>query len=558
MKRPMSLAELDESPTLPRVLRAAAAAHGDREFLVSGKRRFSYAETERASAELARGLLALGLGKGGRVGVMMPNDVDWALAWFAAGRIGTHTIPLSTFYKAPELDWAIRHNDIDTLLVSAAFLNNDFLEQLERALPGLTEQKTPVLYLRQHPYLRRIIVWGACDRSWALRGPEALLAHATAMPQIDDPFLKQVEAAISPADSLITICTSGTTAEPKAVVHTHGSAIRATLRQTEFYRIDADDRIYLGMPFFWVGGHNYGLFPVLYTGACLCFAPTPRPADIVRVIERERVTRLHLWPAQAQGVREQAERDGGDLSSVTVGLGTPRDASGQEIPPDRRSGGAMGMTETFGPHSIEAFNTAMPEGKGGAWGRALRGVERKIVDPDTGRPVPPGDEGELYVRSATLMQGYYKKERAETFAPDGYFRTGDLARIDADGYIYFTGRGGEMIKTAGANVAPKEVEAVLQAHLDVREAIVFGIPDAIKGEIVVAVVVPTHGAQISEAALRSYARENLSPYKVPQILVFAGFEEVPRTGSQKPRKALLRDLLPRLQARSKETSAPVR
>jgi acyl-coenzyme A synthetase/AMP-(fatty) acid ligase len=205
-------------------------------------------------------------------------------------------------------------------------------------------------------------------------------------------------------------------------------------------------------------------------------------------------------------------------------------------------------------HSIEKISAAAPPGKAGNWGRAVPGVERKVVDPATGRELAAGETGVLHIRGHTLMQGYYKLEREQVFTRDGWFATGDLASLDEDGYVYFHGRNTEMIKTAGANVSPKEVELALAARPGVREAIVFGMPDAAKGEIVVAVVVPFDGQSLDAGNLRDQLKSEISPYKIPQEIIFMAFEDIPRTGSQKPRK---RDLQQSLAERFQGRAIPV-
>lgn len=532
-------------PTLPEAIKAAARAYEDREYIVLGERRVTFRQAERESAALALGLLALGVGKGSRVGLLMPNTPDWPVCWFGAARAGALTVALSTFFQTAELSWALRHNDIDTLLISARYLKNDYLERLERAVPGLAEQTDPDLYLPSHPYLRRIVVWGDCDRAWAMKGPDALLAAAAARPQLDEAFLIAVEAEIAPADSLITICTSGSTAEPKAVVHTHGTATRATFQFLPYYDFRLEDRHYSGHPFFWIGGLNVNLLPVLYTGGCQVCAPSPTPDAIAEVAERERVTRLSLWPVQAADIAAAAKQHSRDLSAVRIGLGEPTDEAGQVIPRAQRYGGVFGMTESFGMHSLEKLDRPAPPGKAGSQGRTLPGVERRIVDRDTGEAAPAGEVGELHLRGHTLMQGYYKREREEVFGPDGFFATGDLCREDEEGYLYFAGRASQMIKTSGANVSPREVEVALMRHPQVREAFVFGMPDDLRGEVVTAVLVPAAGAEIDVPTLLAQLRHEISPYKAPKAAFVIEHDAVPRTHSDKVDKSRLKEMVGR-------------
>ncbi|WP_281689570.1 class I adenylate-forming enzyme family protein [Pseudonocardia thermophila] len=539
--------ELDYEPTLPCLLLRAAEQFKDREFLVDGDRSWTFADVEEESAQVALGLLALGVGKGSRVAVLMPNGPSWVVSWLAAARIGALTVPLSTFYQARELSWALRHNDIDTLLVSARYLKHDYVARLEEALPGLRESTSTTLHLHSHPYLRRIVVWDGCDRAWGMSGPDDVVRSASGIRELDRAFLAEVERNVAPADDLVTICTSGSSAQPKAVVHMHGTVVRTTAAFLDYIDVRPDDRTYCGQPFFWVGGLNVNLLAAMHLGMALVFSPSPDPETVLGVIESARVTRLSMWPAQVRALREHASSSGRDLSSVRVGFHPRRDEQGNVIPPERLissgAGSGLGMTETFGMHSIEKVANVLPRGKENSWGRHLPSVERRIVDPETGRELPPGELGELYVRGSTMMRGYYKIEPHETFTRDGFFATGDLCTIDEDDHLYFHGRRTELVKVAGANVAPREVELVAESYEQVQEAVVFGLPDEVKGEIVVCVVVPAAAHEVDPNGLRARLRQDLSAYKVPEVVITMGFDEIPRTASAKPPKPKLREIV---------------
>ncbi|MDB5430056.1 MAG: lcfB 1 [Caulobacter sp.] len=528
------------APTLPNLIRSAARQYGPRELAALGERRVTYSQAEEESALWARGLLALGVGKGSRVALLMPNGPDWIVGWFASARTGALTVALSTFFQAPELSWGLRHNDVGVLLVGAAYLGADYIERLERAVPGLAQATSPDLTLPSHPYLRHIIVWGDCDRPWAMKGPHDLVAAARAYPAFDAALLAAVEAAVTPDDSLITICTSGSTAEPKAVVHSHGAAARATWQFLPHYDWRIDDRAYSGHPFFWIGGLNVNLLPILFTGGCSVCSASPKAADLAAMFEREGVNRVAMWPAQAKGVIEAAAAEGRDLSGVRWGLFEPRERSGRVIPPAERMGGVFGMTETFGMHSLWPLDEPAPPGKAGSMGLTLPGVERRIVDRETGAPLPRGEVGELQLRGHSLMQGYYGRERRDCFTADGFFATGDLCREDEDGFLWFQGRRFEMIKTTGANVSPREVELALMKTGRLREAVVFGMADELRGEVVAGVVVPAPGETLDAAAIKAELKAALSSYKVPKRLYIRADEDLPRTHSGKVDKARLR------------------
>lgn len=532
----------DYIPTLANTLKFAVERFPDTEFLVQGSRRLTFRQADEEAAALAKGLLAMGIGKGTRVGLLMSNKPDWVVIFLAAARVGALVVTMSTFYQPPEIDWAVEFHDIDTLIVEPRYLKNDYVERVEAALPGLAAQLVPELYLSEHPYLRRIIVWGDHDRSWALTGPQQVLDMAAAKAQIDGSFLTKVEESVHPSDPALVICTSGSTARPKSVVHTHGTVVRATFNFLDYFDAKPGNRTLHVMNLFWLGGINFNLMPALHVGGTLCFPDNPTSAELFRVVKEEGVTRFSAWSTQGAELRQAAAAEGLDVSHIS-GLTPPIDTvTGQPIPPERIQSW-IGMTETFGPHSINRYGTPAPAGKGGNLGRNLPGMERLIIDPESGNPLPAGEVGELWVRGYTLMREYYKKERHEYLARDGFFPTGDTGLIDEDGYFYFKGRRNDMIKAAGANVSPAEIEVVLMRHPDVSEAIVLGMPDPQRGEIVVAVVVKTAEASVTAEVLREATKRALSQYKIPSEFVFLPSEEIPRTHSHKVKKPELQALV---------------
>lgn len=536
-------------PTLVNTLKSAVERFPDTEFLVQGSRRLTFRQAEEESAALAKGLLAMGIGKGTRVGLLMSNKPDWVVIFLAATRIGALVVTMSTFYQPPEVDWAVEFHDLDTLIIEPRYLKNHYVERVEVALPGLTGQLTPELYLSEHPYLRRIIIWGDHDRSWALTGPQQVMDAAAAKPQIDGSFLAKVEESVHPSDPALVICTSGSTARPKSVVHTHGTVVRATFNFLDYFDAKPGNRTLHVMNLFWLGGINFNLMPALHVGGTLCFPENPTSAELFRVVKEEGITRFSAWSTQGAELRQAAAMEGLDVSHIS-GLAPPVDnVTGNPIPSERIQSW-IGMTETFGPHSINRYGTPAPHGKGGNLGRNLPGVERLIVDPETGTPLPSGEVGELWVRGYTLMRDYYKKERHEFLTCDGFFQTGDTGLIDKDGFFYFKGRRNDMIKAAGANVSPAEIEVVLMRHPAVSEAIVLGLPDPQRGEIVVAVVVEASGTSVTAEVLREATKRALSQYKIPSEFVFLSADEIPRTHSHKVKKPELQALVAEKMGRS--------
>jgi acyl-CoA synthetase (AMP-forming)/AMP-acid ligase II len=532
----------EDTPTISHFLRTRAARFGQRPLVLLNEQRIRYGEAERRSAQLARGMLATGLTKGSRVGLLMPNGPDWVLSWLAATRIGAVVVPLNTFYKARELGWVLRHADVQTLLSVPRFLRNDYLERLEAVAPGLAEQKADSLLVPELPQLRNVYLWGEHERGWA-KSRRDLEAAADANPAIDDAFLAEVESCVTPADPMVIIYSSGSTAEPKGAVHTHGSVIRHSLNLNGYRDLGPEDRIFSPMPFFWVGGFVFTLMAAMHAGAFLICEEVFEPGETLRLLERERVTIAAGWPHYAQAMMDHPSFGERDLSAIRSGnLYAILPDAARPPDPELRSN-SLGMTETCGPHTIDRMDVDLPEVLRGSFGRAPQGVEHKIVDPETGETLPADREGEICVRGYNLMQGLYKVEREQTFDRDGFYHTGDAGRFDENGVLFFKGRLGEMIKTAGANVAPREVEVVLDAFPEVQASFVVGVPDPARGQNVAAAIVLDSGQELSREECRQRLREELSAYMAPRHVFFFAKSDLPFTDSGKIDKRRLAERL---------------
>ncbi|MEO2167294.1 MAG: class I adenylate-forming enzyme family protein, partial [bacterium] len=502
-------------------------------------RRESFESIERASARLAQGLLRAGVGKGTRVGVLFPNGPDWTTAFFAAARIGAITVALNTFYRPRELAWTLRHADVHTLLTVDRFLNNDYLGGLEHAFPELKDSSNAGLYLADAPYLRQIFVWGDCDRSWAR--PVAEVETLGKSSTVDDDFLVAIESAVTPSDSLVIVYTSGSTADPKGVLHSHGTVLRHSRELATLRGLRESDRVWLPMPLFWIGGFAFGLLGNMHVGATSVFDGPFEASRTLEVLERERITISTAWPHFVKALQEHPDFSRRDLSSVRSG----ETRNALQPHPERDPGlvaQPFGMTETCGPHTFGDITKDLPENLRGSFGIPLHGLEHKIVDPETGESLPEGHEGEICVRGWSLMQGLYKKEREETFDQDGYYHTGDGGYL-RNGSLYFTGRLGDMIKTGGANVAPSEIEALLLKCPEVLEAYVTGLPDSDLGEIVAAAVVLKPDQKLSTEELRGRLKSQLSAFKLPKLLALFSEGSLPYTASGKIDKPGLKNVL---------------
>ncbi len=533
----------DYVPTTPNLIRRSVDRFGANPFVVLDDTRFTYAEIEARSARMARGLLSDGVGKGSRIGVLMPNSPDWIVAWLAITRIGAILVPFNTFYQKRELEWILRHADVERLLTVDRFLSHDYLSRLEEALPGLAESGRGPLRLPSMPYLRAIHVFGNGSRPWARSGEEL---ERECDPKIDAAFLAAVEEQVSAADPMIVIYSSGSTSDPKGAIHSHGSVIRHSFNLGTRRDIKASDRVWSPMPFFWIGGFVFSLLCNVHAGACMLCEEAFDPEKTLAMLERERASIAAGWPHFGKALSDHPNFARTDLSFLRGG-NIPNILPAEVCSPDPAlRPNALGMTETGGPHTYASEGT-LPESLRGSFGTAVEGVEHRVVDPETRVPLAPGEFGEICVRGYNVMQGLHKLERESVFDADGFYPTGDGGYFDADGVLYFQGRLGDMIKTAGANVTPAEVEAVLCGFPEIKHAYVVGLRDPERGQNVAAAVVVEAGQPIDANEIQQRVKSLLSAYKVPRhVFLFADNRELPFTDTGKIDK---RKLAERLEAR---------
>lgn len=527
----------DFTPTVPGLLKASAAGFGERECVVTPDARLTYSQLENRSRVLAGRLIEVGVGKGSRVGILFPNGPDWAVAFFAAARLGAVVVPVNTFYKMPELATFMRHADIQFLLGVGSFIQHDYLERLENVAPSLSRHTgRGTLFIPELPHLRRVLLWGSSDRAWA----EGDLGRAVDG-RLGD-FVRMGDD-VHPGDPLVVTYTSGSTGEPKGVVHSHGGVIRHARNLASLSNIDATSRIWSPMPLCWVGGFAFSLLRAMVVGGCFLTQEVFEPGAALRLMEKERVTNVAAWPAVSKAMSEHPDFATTDLSSLRGAASFYSALPADRRPPDPGlTVSSLGMSETCGPHTFwwgDEENRGVPENYRGAFGHEVPGTEHRIIDPDKGADLPEGEEGEVLVRGYSLMLGLYKHERAEVFDPDGWYHTGDRGYF-RDGWFFFTGRQTEMIKASGSNVAPAEVERCLQAAEGVKLAFVVGVTHPERGQDVTALLVPWKGAGLDTEAIRHEMRDRLSSFKVPRHIYVIAEQDVPWLVSQKvDRRALV-------------------
>jgi acyl-CoA synthetase (AMP-forming)/AMP-acid ligase II len=478
----------------------------DKYMVIDPDSRITYAELDATTGELASTFVEQGIGKGSRVGLIMPNGAQWVQIATALTRVGAVLVPLSTLLQPPELNAQLRAASVQFLITVREFRGHRYLEDLEPERAKL-------------PALQQVWTSDRLPQSSGMVGTGLVGAMAR---------------RVTASDSLAIMFTSGSSGPPKGVVHSHGNALGAVRSGLAARCIDGDTRLYLPMPFFWVGGFGSGVLSALLAGATLVTEPIPRPETTLRLLERERVTLFRGWPDQAEALARQNDSVAVDLSALRPGSLESLLPLSQRAEPGARAK-LFGMTESFGPYCGYRADTDMPKSAWGSCGKPFDGMDVRIVDLDTGDPVPTGVVGEIQLRGPHVMRGIYRRSREETFTADGYYPTGDLGHLDGDGFMFYHGRADDMFKVSGATVYPSEVEQALRTIDGVDGAFVTEVCGAVGAVVITADEI---------AGVRDGARKRLSSFKVPTVWLRVDSDDaIPRGTTGKVDVRRLRALL---------------
>ena len=499
------------------ILPRAAARHGAKTALIVGERAYTYAALERASNRLANALLGLGIAAGERVTLYGLNSFEWLAGYHAVAKLGAVINPINVMLTAEEVVFVTRDCEAGAILIGP--------EKLEAFLD--VARDTPV---------RHVVALGSAAQA-GVHDFETLLGSASGDFEVRE---------VAP-DAVATIgYTSGTTGHPKGAMQSQ-RAVAANIALTATMHVKtAADTVVTALPL----PHVYGNVSVnggLMTGMTVVLLPRFEERAVLEAVQRHRATMLEGVPTMYQYLLNSPELERHDLSSLnrcTVGGQTMPVAKMAEV--EARLGCPLielwGMTELAGLGTTFA---AWGEIRHGSIGVALPGVEARIAAiEDAARSLPADEVGELMIRGPIVMAGYYGNEAATRAAiePDGWLHTGDLARTDADGYIYIVDRSKDMINSAGFKVYPAEVERVLAAHASVAMVAVGGQPDPLKGEVPKAYVVLRQGAEGDVDALLDHCRAHLAAYKIPRSVQFV--PDLPKTSTGKIMRRQLRSLDP--------------
>lgn len=520
--------------TLAGALAAGALKRGATTFLIQGDVEMGYAELEAASQRVAAGLLALGMRRGDRIGLLSLNRLEWVVLFFACARIGAVAVGMSPRYRGAELSYILRDSEVKAIATIGQHEGCDF--------PALFEQLAA-----EAPSLQQLILLPGSDTARKSGGLQAIryaqLEATTASPGA----LHAIEAAVGPQDAAMVIYTSGTTGRPKGACLTHSSMLGSARAQATHMRIDESDLLPLASPLNHVGGITCGVITLLVGGGRVDLLPEFKVAWMLERIRLHRPTLLAGVPTMMTLILMHSQSKNLDLSSVRLAF-----IGGSSVEPtlleqmQRRMPSATlmnlyGLSETSGAIVLTPWG-ASEEELMATIGAPIGDAELRVVALGGDDDVPAGEVGELCFRGCGVIPGYVGTARSSgAFLPGGWLRTGDLGRVDDRGVITLCGRAKDMYIQGGFNVYPAEVEAHIARHPEVLMVAGMGVPDPVLGEIGHYFVVRRPGAEVTEDMLRAWCAEALADYKVPRVIEFR--EELPLTPAGKIHKAALRETL---------------
>jgi fatty-acyl-CoA synthase len=520
----MALAERATGRSVAQVLEERAREHPERAFLVFGDRRFTYRQVDARASALAAALHELGVERGDRIALDLPNWPEFVVSMFAAAKLGAVIVPFNPRYTVPELQYMLRHSEATVVICAETFNGVDYLQLFENFLTSLPDLQYLVTVGKEDLwYDDRIYQFEDLESSGAGR----------ALPQVE----------VDPAEDVFAILyTSGTMGKPKGVALTHENLLATAAATADAIDLDESDVVFGVATVFHVFGLGPGVLGTLLAGAGLVLQEQFDPADALDIIERNRVTVHYGVPTVYITELRENEHARRDLSSLRAGI-----VAGAPVGDDmlRRIRAelcpnlcvAYSLTETASTVAMTRLDDA-EEKAVFTVGRPLPVSEVRILDLD-GTVLPEESLGEIAVRGAGVMKGYYRQpgETSQSFDEDGFFLTGDLGMVDDEGYVHIVGRRKELIIRGGFNVYPREVEDRLHAHPAVLDVAVVGLPHEVLGEQVCACIQPVEGAIITGEEIKEWCRSTLADYKIPDIVRF--FDSFPLTGSGKVRRVEL-------------------
>jgi len=531
--------------TIGAVLEEQVALYPDKDFIVYADRglRFSYRQFDERVNAMAKGFLAMGIGKGDKVGIWATNVPDWFTVFFATAKIGATLVTVNTSYKLYELEYLVRQSDIGTLCLVDGFRDSDYVQMVYELVPELKDAQRGHLQSARFPCLRNLVFLGPQKHRGMFNTAEVLLLGS----HTPDSRLDEIRPTLHHDEVINMQYTSGTTGFPKGVMLTHHNIVNNGFCIGECMKFTPNERLLLTVPLFHCFGMVLALLAAVTHGATIVACESFDPLLVLASVEKERCTALHGVPTMFIAELNHPMFKMFDLRSLRTGI-----MAGSPCPIEimRRVVDEMHMRDITIVYGLTESSPGMTQSRAddplevkvGTVGRELPGVEVKVSDPQTGRDCGAGEIGELCCRGYNVMKGYYKmpEATAQVIDQDGWLHSGDLGVKDENGNYRVTGRLKDLIIRGGENIYPKEVEDFLYQMPQVRDVQVVGVASETYGEEVAAFVIPKDGASLTAEEIQDFCRGRISRHKVPKHVFFVA--EYPMTGSGKIQKYKLREL----------------
>ena len=531
--------------TVGGLLDQMAARYPDNEALVYVERnlRYTYREFNEICRLVAKGLLRLGIGKGDHISIWAYNVPEWVILQFATAKIGAVLVTVNTSYKSAELEYILKQSDSGTLFLVKSFKDTDYVQTLGEVVPELQTAAPGKLASGKLPRLKNVIFIGA-ETPAGMFNFQRLMELGREVP---DEELAATEATLHCHEVINMQYTSGTTGFPKGVMLTHYNVVNNGFNIGECMKLTEKDRLCIPVPFFHCFGCVLGVMACVTHGSTMVPVEIFDPLKVLQTIERERCTAVHGVPTMFIAELEHPDFARFDLTSLRTGIMAGSNCPIEVMKKVIRDMHAAEITIAYGQTEsspvITQTRTEDPiELRVATVGRALPDVEVKVVDIETGAILPPGKQGELCTRGYLVMKGYYKMpdETAKAIDADRWLHTGDLAIMDENGYCKITGRIKNMIIRGGENIYPREIEEFLYTHPKVSDIQVYGVPDRIFGEQVMAAIILKKGMEMSEDEVREFCKDKIANYKIPRYVRFV--DSYPMTASGKIQKFKMREM----------------
>jgi long-chain acyl-CoA synthetase len=477
----------------------------DKEAILFGSKSITYKTLDKQTNRLANLITSMGLMKGERVGLMMSNRPEFVTAFFGILKTGVVPVPINALFKEKELSYVLSNSGASGLITEASYM--PIFDNIRNDIPGCS----------------RVILAGEMGKLLEDMSEET-----------------EVSAALED-DIAILMYTSGSTGNPKGVILTHNNLYsNAVVASQIISAMSYADRVFVVIPYFHIYAMNWGMIAPLSQGATIVIMERFVPEDVFETVKKHRITVFLGVPTIYHRLSTHPNVRKDDFSSIRYALcgGAPLPVT--LIEETEKAIGisiheGYGQTETSPIVTVNRFGGLR---KAGSAGPAAPGIEIKILD-DAGQEMPCGQDGEIVVRGPNVMKGYYELDsETEKALRNGWFFTGDIGRLDEDGYLYITDRKGDLIISGGHNIYPREVEEVLANHPDLAESAVIGVPDRDMGEVVKTFVVVKQGKNVEPEALLKFCKERMATFKVPRYIEYR--DTLPKDGPGKIIKKLLR------------------